>query len=60
MRASELIKELQDQVNTHGDCDVWMEIDVEREGWSGPYTVTEMECTSYTRFNDESNLICIR
>lgn len=38
MKASELIKKLQEQIELHGDCELWLKCLVEDYGWNGYYT----------------------
>lgn len=60
MKASHLIKELQDQIEKHGDCDVDIAVEVEHHGWNCTYNTTEVDSADYVTFSSESNTIRIK
>jgi hypothetical protein len=51
MKASELIEELQEQIELHGDCEVRFVCEVELEGWNGGYILDMGDYINFVHFD---------
>ena len=57
MRASELIKELQEQIKLHGDCEVKLDYLLESEGLYASYAIKGSESLDFVYFCKEDKII---